>query len=483
MTQEPEPTAAPPALKVDEPKVNAEDPWGDDKLDRKEIADRLTSIVRGQEVPFVISLDGRWGTGKTFLLKRWQQDLENQGWQAIYYNAWEDDFADDPLLSITGQLSEHFAKGSFAGTVRDLARLGPALLDLAAPLTPYGPIWGLLRGAVRKLRQKQAPPDRMRRYLDQRGTTADFRRHLAKLGAEVREETGEPLIFIIDELDRCRPTFAIALLERVKHIFDVHNIVFVFGINRDELTKALVSVYGEIEAGTYLRRFFDMEFTLPEPDPPRFCEYLVTRYGLDTFLANQRDRDRRNPPEVAHVVSFTLGAMGLSLRDMDYCMRLLALASRDSEAKLAPALELFVTLVALRIANQGLYRDFVGGVARGADVINYINTRRQSDDASASAEGYLEGPDIERLEAALYAADEGADAQGQINSLLDGRSVSRPGSLAPHHRSQVNLDAFGGRPNLEQLRNRISSFSNRNPPRVLVQLARTIDLYHGSVRR
>ena len=70
------------------------------------------------------------------------------------------------------------------------------------------------------------------------------------------------MVFIIDELDRCRPTFAIELLERVKHIFDVPNIVFVFGINREELTKSLRSVYGEIEAEEYLRRFFDMELRL-----------------------------------------------------------------------------------------------------------------------------------------------------------------------------------------------------------------------------
>ena len=459
-----------PALKIEEQDPDPKNPWGDDVLDRKEIADRLTSIVRGQEASFVISLDGRWGTGKTFLLRRWAQDLRNQDppWQAIYFNAWEDDFNDDPLLAIIGQLSEYFDEGPLREIARGVAgALGHVLVKRvtgASPddLTPDS----LLNDYREGLRTKSAVKDR-----------------LEQLGAKVRDDTGQPLVFIIDELDRCRPTFAIELLERVKHIFDVPNIVFVFGINRAELTKALVSVYGEIEAGEYLRRFFDMEFTLPEPEPPRFCEYLVTRYGLDTFLANQRDRDSRNPPEVAHVVSFTLGAMRLSLRDMDYCMRLLALASRDSEAELAPALELFVTLVALRIANQGLYRDFVGGVARGADVINYINTRRQSDDASASAEGYLEGPDIERLEAALYAADEGADPQGQINSLLDGRSVSRPESLAPHHRSQVSLDPFGERPKLEQLRNRISSFSDRNPHRVLVQLARTIDLYHGSVRR
>ena len=115
MVQEPEPTAAPPAppaLKVDEPKVNAENPWGDDVLDRERIARRLSDIVRGQEAPFVISLDGRWGTGKTFLLRRWQQDLENDGWQAIYYNAWEDDFNDDPLLAIVRAALGALQRGS-----------------------------------------------------------------------------------------------------------------------------------------------------------------------------------------------------------------------------------------------------------------------------------------------------------------------------------------------------------------------------------
>ena len=104
-------------------------------LDRKEIADRLTSIIRGQEAPFVISLDGRWGTGKTFLLKRWQQDLENQGWQAIYYNAWEDDFAGDPLLSITGQLSEHLEKTTLFG-LTERAKLGGLIRPLRAASGP-----------------------------------------------------------------------------------------------------------------------------------------------------------------------------------------------------------------------------------------------------------------------------------------------------------------------------------------------------------
>ena len=267
MADPPDPAdAAPalPALKVVEPQVDPDDPWSDDALKRREIADRLTSIVRRQEVPFVISLDGRWGTGKTFLLKRWAQDLRNEDpkWQAIYYNAWEDDFAGDPLLSITGQLSEHFEKTTLADRARQLGSLIRPLLrfgpSAAAVATIGVPLPNLPEG-------QQPPSDSLASYLEKRAAKDKLRESLGELAAEVRKETDQPLAFIIDELDRCRPTFAIELLERVKHIFDVSNMVFVFGINRSELVKALESIYGQIDAGTYLRRLFDMEFVLPDP--------------------------------------------------------------------------------------------------------------------------------------------------------------------------------------------------------------------------
>ena len=111
-------------LKLPEPDVSAEQPWADDVLDRKQIAERLTNLIREQSAPFVISINGYWGTGKTFMLKRWQKDLESQGFKAIYFNAWEDDFCDDPLLAIIGQLSEYFTESnlkSFAEQVVQVA--------------------------------------------------------------------------------------------------------------------------------------------------------------------------------------------------------------------------------------------------------------------------------------------------------------------------------------------------------------------------
>ena len=206
MTQQPDPADAPPALpalKVVEPEVDAEIPWGDDVLDREEIADRLTSIVRGQEAPFVISLDGRWGTGKTFRLKRWAQDLQNQDppWQAIYYNAWEDDFAEDPLLAIIAQLSEHLGK-SFGERVGELVRL-------AGPLLYYGVSAAALLGAgipLPPLPTGSSPAEKLDAYHEKRAAKDDLRAGLKRLAVDVRKETGQPLVFIIDELDRCRPS-------------------------------------------------------------------------------------------------------------------------------------------------------------------------------------------------------------------------------------------------------------------------------------
>ena len=93
----------------------------DDVLERAQIAAKLTNLIRDQSAPFAISIHGYWGTGKTFMLKRWQKDLENQGLMAIYFNAWEDDFCDDPLLAIIGQLDSHFKEGVFR-TIADRIR-------------------------------------------------------------------------------------------------------------------------------------------------------------------------------------------------------------------------------------------------------------------------------------------------------------------------------------------------------------------------
>ena len=298
------------ALKVPEPEVSSSQPWVDDKLSRRSVADRLTNLIYTQSVPLVIAVHGQWGTGKTFMLERWRNDLSNQGFHAIYFNAWEDDFCDDPLLAIIGQLSDHF-KGSgfkdFADRVSQIAvpllrQNALGVLNKATGLDFNFPING---DNERNLLQE---------YLVQRKTKDDLKDKLTDLSKKVFDETEHPMVFIIDELDRCRPTFAIELLERIKHVFDVPNLVFVLGVNRDELCKSLQSVYGDITAEVYVQRFFDFEFALPDGDSIEFCKHLFDKFGLG-------DDSPSGFPEL-------WSYFGLSLRQMDYCTRLLCLTIR-----------------------------------------------------------------------------------------------------------------------------------------------------------
>ena len=266
-------------LKLLEPDVSPEQPWQDDTLDRAKIAEKLTNLIRNQRDPFVISIDGQWGTGKTFLLNRWQKALENEGFRVIYFNAWEDDFCDDPLLSIIGQLSEHFTEGKLKEIAKKVGKTAILLLKKNV-LSAIEKATGITLEIDLNNR------DFLQEYLDQRVTKDRLKEHLTELSTEVVKETNHPLVFIIDELDRCRPTFAIELLERVKHIFDVPDLVFVFGVNRDELCKSLTSIYGEIDASVYLRRFFDMEFSLPDVDSEEFCRILMDKIPLTGILSH-----------------------------------------------------------------------------------------------------------------------------------------------------------------------------------------------------
>lgn len=466
----------PPTLKVEEARINVDTPWTDDKLERQKIADRLTTVIEDQQAPFVLSLDGRWGTGKTFLLKRWQQALVNDKYQAIYFNAWEDDFCDDPLLAIIGQLTEHFQEGK----LREMAAI---IGDIALPI-----LTAKLTG-VAFTRKDLKRDNLLADYRTQLRTKREIGNHLTRLAAVVKEQTGKPLVFIIDELDRCRPTFAIELLERVKHIFDVPNIVFVFGINRSELVKSLESLYGEIDAGVYLRRFFDIEFILPYPDPEQFCKYIVEKYEIDSLFSRLGKEDNTGFHEeefgtLSRTLPAILGYMGLSLRDMDYCIRLLALAGRDMQNGRTVFPAAFVLLVTTKVVNPTLYQRFVQGSARGAEVLDFMNKQHVEQGVEISSRDSRVKRTLDSVEAALYCADDTGSVLRQLKHLQDGEKPAQPEYLTKATQA-LDTDVLEDKRRLLALFSAVQNLSDFDLDygETTSSLVKLIDLYDSSVRR
>ena len=466
-------------LKLTEPDVSAEEPWGDDVLERAQIAAKLTNLIRDQSAPFAISIHGYWGTGKTFMLKRWQKDLENQGLMAIYFNAWEDDFCDDPLLAIIGQLDSHFKEGVFR-TIADRIR------ETALPL-----LWRNALGVLNKttgLTLEAGQTGQMNlvaEYLKQRETKDELKDALEQLSTKVVEETGQPLIFIIDELDRCRSTFAVELLERVKHIFDVPNMVFVFGINRDELCSSLQSIYGTIDADVYLRRFFDMEFTLPEVDSEKFGRHLMQRFGLGEFFGelSRNASNRVHSEDFGVLVNYfpaLWGRLGLSLRDIDYCVRLIALVGTNLELRNFMHPWLLGLLISLKLKNLALYRQFIQGQCLASQVMDYLDTILPTQGPDDRLVGTLDEIEVELYLAeavSSHTTSREATPRTQLELIQQGKEPSHPEYLSKRT----------GSSDAQRAGRLISMFqSNRRWPFPAISvsyLANLIDLHQKLVRR
>ena len=83
------------------------------------------------------------------------------------------------------------------------------------------------------------------------------------------------MIFFIDELDRCRPNFAIELLEVIKHLFYIDNFIFIISIDKDQLSYSIANIYGHnMDTEGYLRRFFDLDYTLPRISSKEYIDLI-----------------------------------------------------------------------------------------------------------------------------------------------------------------------------------------------------------------
>lgn len=89
------------------------------------------------------------------------------------------------------------------------------------------------------------------------------------------------LVFIIDELDRCKPTFAIETLEVIKHFFDIDNISFVLAIDLEQLSHSIATIYGQnMDSDGYLRKFFDLNIKIPHPTIDEYIKLCNDKYEI-----------------------------------------------------------------------------------------------------------------------------------------------------------------------------------------------------------
>jgi len=158
----------------------------------------------------------------------------------------------------------------------------------------------------------------VKQFEDSRLTIKQFKQALEDLiKGDARKQ---PLFVLIDELDRCRPTHAVAMLERIKHLFDVDGLVFVLATDTDQLRHAINAIYGAtFDSRGYLLRFFDRTYRFPEPDRLAYVGHLFKQHSIDTTKL------RSPPDDKDHVKFFTqvVDTFDLPLREIERCCDML----------------------------------------------------------------------------------------------------------------------------------------------------------------
>ena len=248
------------------------------------IIDRLCESKQG----CTFAINGKWGSGKSFVLELFRERILQRicsgGAGAPYYvfryNCWQYDYYEEPAVAIVSALHDEIKDVTdqfyqFKNASHNVKALSRMAIEIAKKLTgnflnsfiPFD-IMKLLE-EFQKAREDIITEEQSDKWYDQYFSFKDAIKALAGALKALSEE--KPVILLIDELDRCAPTYAVKVLERIHHIFNEQqtdknqNIIVILAIDQAHLEQSIRTVYGIDDSQSisdYLKKFITFSLAL-----------------------------------------------------------------------------------------------------------------------------------------------------------------------------------------------------------------------------
>lgn len=359
--------------------VKDSDGFRNDLLQRQQFGDALSNLVTRSTDELVISLDGKWGEGKTTFVKMWQGLLKEKGIPSIYIDAFQNDYTEDAFISIasaiTSYVDQHSVEAQKSSEFKDKAKkVGVRLLSWTAKIGIKAATLGVIKesdiDALSEIGEDVAADtsetiaDLVKERLSAHGKEADlirsFRGSLSDLPATLMDNSSGRLVIVIDELDRCKPSFAVEVLEKIKHLFSVKNVVFVLVMHKQQLEEAIRSVYGSnIDAHTYLQKFINIETFIPKRVSDRYSNdielYIKKLLQLHEITTWGDDRN------IVDCLIPLAQHFNLSLRQLEKVFTNLAIiysTSGENHLRLVP---IIVFIAVVKVVNPNVFGNLLLG--------------------------------------------------------------------------------------------------------------------------
>ncbi|MCY4184218.1 MAG: P-loop NTPase fold protein [Rhodobacteraceae bacterium] len=355
----------------------------DDLLGRQKTSEALSDLLNRIEDPLVVALDGDWGTGKSYFLKRWvgeHLDANKDGAIVVYFDAFSHDYLTDPLPALVSALEKRISTGD-----SNMRRIKRAAYKIAKPLARTGLATvtsGLSEmvssgnGIVKTL-GNQVEKNLKQYWQLENQRLKSMKQFRSALESITSFDDGKKVVFVIDELDRCRPDYALEVLEVIKHFFTVPRVQFVLGVNLTALENMVSVRYGKnIDASTYLQKFIQVKLKLPNEvafDRHKYRDVLIF---LDNLLKKTSVPEHIEKSLLVQV-ELVARKNPISLRQIEQIVSVVNLASSEVYSnKDTPLGKIYVMndLIISKVVRPDLYPKFLNATISSSELKSYLGT-------------------------------------------------------------------------------------------------------------
>lgn len=297
-----------------------------DEFSRKPIADKLIHLLTSDIELSPIIINGDWGTGKTeFCHKVIHEIKENHdNLKCVYIDAFNADSSDEPILTLIAAIISLFPEQE---DKKSIIKKAIPVLKYASKVLLNAGTTIILKESVDNLGEElsEALKDQTTTAID---TSIDnlLNIHeksneniLALRGILESLSNEHPIIIFIDELDRCRPNYALKMIESIKHIFSMNNVKFVIISNLKQLESSINKVYGNsINANKYLDKFIGFKVDLSEyHNNYSFGQVYNSEEYFSLLIKNDDNLKNLCENGYFNFISFLIKKYKLSLRDIE----------------------------------------------------------------------------------------------------------------------------------------------------------------------
>ena len=365
----------------DDDMILYETSFDEDAFGRTETSRQLSALVERLESPLVIALDDGWGQGKSYFLKRWvaAHRQENQGTATtVYFDAFENDYLADPLVSLVAAVTERITKGQKSKVEkikRTAAKLIKPAFGIALSIATFGAKeeLGELGDAVTDAvtsETRDFAKDLWKAEEDRSAAMRAFREILS----EIVTTSDKSLVIVVDELDRCRPDYALSVLEIIKHLFAVDRVHFVLGVNLVALENSVKARYGaEIDARNYLKKFINLKFSLPNVVGQHNPSQVIIEYA--DKQADAMELPMRITKRAINLLKYINEAQDVSLRDVGKILSNIALLPEEIHTKnyVGGYIDIAAALVVLSVVDPDMHKGVLDRTATFQELRDFLN--------------------------------------------------------------------------------------------------------------